>query len=333
MKKLVLFVCLLFAFSFCGCETKNEEIYQVNIIETEYKDDFNEGERKIIKSVEDLNQFIDSSVDVQKLNKYNTSFFEKHYLIAFKTVKDESTQKINIDSYDIVDETITINISSKVDGEIYEKKSACYFLEFDNKDIINVNTIKLIKNNSELLPIYTKINFVYGVRDKIFTINYNSSIETEKLDFIQTDEFLGIYYDDQYSNEYKGEPINKDITIYIKVKDGSKYLISEQLEKNILEELVNLSVTPEDYVCVLYYFGEYNGLHILMLKDGAGYPGDGENHGTRKLYYYNENNFVPLRLRLEKLIEKGYFTYEDYYEFRIISEKIFIEVYGKNGQK
>ena len=79
MKKLVLFVCLIFAFSFCGCEIKNEEIYQVNIIETEYKDDFNEGERKIIKSVEDLNQFIDSSVDVQKLNKYNTSFFEKQF--------------------------------------------------------------------------------------------------------------------------------------------------------------------------------------------------------------------------------------------------------------
>ena len=333
MKRLVLFVCLIFAFSFCGCETKNEEIYQVNIVETEYKDDFNEGERKIIKSVEDLNQFIDSSVDVQKLNKYNTSFFEKHYLIAFKTVKDESTQKINIDSYDIVDETITINISSKVDGEIYEKKSTCYFLEFDNKDIINVNTIKLIKNNSELLPIYTKINFVYGVRDKLITINYNSSIETEKLDFIQTDEFLGIYYDDQYSNEYKGEPINKDITIYIKVKDGSKYLFPEQFEQEIIDYLTCYSGISKDDVGILYYFGEYNGLHILMLKDDAGYPGDGGNHGTSKLYYYKDKNLKQLRIGLDRLIEQGYFTYEDYYEFRIISEKIFIEVYGKNGQK
>ena len=326
-------MCLIWIFSFCGCETKNEEIYQTNIIEIEYTKDFNEGERRVIKSIDDLNQFLDSSLDVQILNKYDASFFENQSLAAFKIVSNENTKKINIYSYEIVEEIITINISREVDGEIYGKKSVYYFLEFDKKDLINVNEIKLIQNNSELLPIHIKINCIYGVRNKMITINYNSYIETEKLDFIQTDEFLGIYYDDQYSNEYKGEPINKDITIYIKVKDGSKYLISEQLEKNILEELVNLSGTPEDYVCVLYYFGEYNGLHILMLKDGAGYPGDGENHGTRKLYYYNENNFVPLRLRLEKLIEKGYFTYEDYYEFRIISERIFIEVYGKNGQK
>ena len=304
MKKLVLFVCLLFAFSFCGCETKNEEIYQVNIIETEYKDDFNEGERKIIKSVEDLNQFIDSSVDVQKLNKYNTSFFEKHYLIAFKTVKDESTQKINIDSYDIVDETITINISSKVDGEIYEKKSACYFLEFDNKDIINVNTIKLIKNNSELLPIYTKINFVYGVRDKIFTINYNSSIETEKLDFIQTDEFLGIYYDDQYSNEYKGEPINKDITIYIKVKDGSKYLISEQIEKEIIDKYYSYYCYNEankELILLSYYFGVYNEGHIvLIINKTKGHPADGRGYQFDILVYKNRM-FIPIEEYTENI--------------------------------
>ena len=304
MKKLVLFVCLLFAFSFCGCETKNEEIYQVNIIETEYKDDFNEGERKIIKSVEDLNQFIDSSVDVQKLNKYNTSFFEKHYLIAFKTVKDESTQKINIDSYDIVDETITINISSKVDGEIYEKKSACYFLEFDNKDIINVNTIKLIKNNSELLPIYTKINFVYGVRDKIFTINYNSSIETEKLDFIQTDEFLGIYYDDQYSNEYKGEPINKDITIYIKVKDGSKYLISEQIEKEKIDKYYSYYCYNEankELILLSYYFGVYNEGHIvLIINKTKGHPADGRGYQFDILVYKNRM-FIPIEEYTENI--------------------------------
>lgn len=304
MKKLVLFVCLIFAFSICGCETKNEEIYQVNIIETEYKDDFNEGERKIIKSVEDLNQFIDSSVDVQKLTKYNTSFFEKHYLIAFKTVKDESTKEINIDSYDIVDETITINISSKVDGEIYEKKSACYFLEFDNKDIINVNTIKLIKNNSELLPIYTKINFVYGVRDKLITINYNSSIETEKLDFIQTDEFLGIYYDDQYSNEYKGEPINKDMTIYIKVKDGSKYLISEQIEKEIIDKYYSdycYNEANKELILLSYYFGVYNEGHIvLIINKTKGHPADGRGYQFDILVYKNRM-FIPIEEYTENI--------------------------------
>ena len=114
------------------------------------------------------------------------------------------------------------------------------------------------------------------------------------------------------------------------------YLPSEVtrfFEQEIIDYLTCYSGISKDDVGILYYFGEYNGLHILMLKDDAGYPGDGGNHGTRKLYYYKDKNLKQLRIGLDRLIEQGYFTYEDYYEFRIISERIFIEVYGKNGQK
>jgi len=311
MKKLFLLMCLIWIFSFCGCETKNEKKYKVNIVELEYMEDFNEGERRVIKSIDDMNKFIDSSVDVQKLTKYNASFFGKHYLIAFKTVKDESTKKINIDSYEIVDETITINILSKVDGETYEKKSVCCFLEFDNNDLINVNEIKLIENNTELLPIYIKINCIYGVRNKMITINYNSSIETEKLDFIQTDENLGLYYDDQYSNEYNGETITKDLDLYILINEGSQYYLEEKYEQEIIDIYYNDYCYPEadkQLIVLRHYFGVYNNGHIvLIINKTKGHPADGREYQFDILVYKN-NMLIPINDYSENIELEDYMS-------------------------
>lgn len=172
------------------------------------------------------------------------------------------------------------------------------------------------------------IDFIIGAREETIIKLRGESITLNDIKTVDHEHIIGMFYDSDYVKEYKDEPINEDTTIYVKVKDGSKYLMPEKLEKEILDIATGNLGSPKDYVSILYYFGEYNGIHIFMLKDGAGYPGDGENHGTRKLYYYKDKSLNQLRLALERLIDEGYFTYEDYYEFKKTSEMIFKEIYG-----
>ena len=132
-----------------GCSTKNNtKSINASYIETffENSNDVN-GQFDIIENQADLVMLFKN--DTPK--KYNDSFFETNSLLVFKIVESSLKDKSEIDSYEINDKTITINVKGVESKD--DNVTGCwwYILELSKAEINSFENIKIIKNNKEII--------------------------------------------------------------------------------------------------------------------------------------------------------------------------------------
>lgn len=149
-----------------------------------------------------------------------------------------------------------------------------------------------LENNDKV-----NINLLIGARTEVIIKEKNEIITIDDIKTINHDYIIGMYYDSDYNNEYKNEPINKDITIYVKVVDGSNYLMSKQLEEEIIDLYYNEYCSPEadkKLVVFKYYFGVYNEGHVvLIINKTKGHPADGRGY-QYNIVVYKDNILIPV---------------------------------------
>lgn len=119
-------------------------------IRTNYEDNTVDGEFGIIDNYSDLIKLLNDDVP----EKYNIAFFENNSLIVFKNVETSSGNRSVIDSYDIENKIITVNVKTVEYGEICVMSSWWFILELDKNAVADIETVKIIKNGKEISQSY-----------------------------------------------------------------------------------------------------------------------------------------------------------------------------------
>jgi len=140
-----------------------------------------------------------------------------------------------------------INIKFVIEENIYDiKKEVNYIVNIDDIPNINEEDIEGIyydsnyssKYNNEVLGkdtiLYVRrvkenieVTFIVGNIEEVVSMKGNSVVSLDNIPNISEEDIEGIYYDKEYTSEYKGEIIQDDIVLYMKIIDIKKWLISK----------------------------------------------------------------------------------------------------------
>lgn len=163
--------------------------------------------------------------------------------------------------------------------------------------------------NNNVGKIY--INLIIGARSETIIKEPNQRITIDDIKTIDHDHITGMYYDIDYNNEYKNESIYKDLTIYVKVIDGSEYYLEEKAVQEIIDLYYNeycSSETDKQLVVLKYYFGVYNeGDVVLIINKTKGHPADGRGYQYNIVVYKN-NMIIPVEDYLENIELEDYIS-------------------------
>lgn len=103
-----------------------------------------------------------------------------------------------------------------------------------------------------------------GIREQIIEKHKIEKLEIEEITIVPQSDIIGLYYDENYTNAYKGIKILNDICIHVKVKEGSIAFMSVQLEDEI-NDLFSKYYSRDSQLClIMYYFGEYYEAQFFM---------------------------------------------------------------------
>lgn len=153
------------------------------------------------------------------------------------------------------------------------------------------------------------IDFIIGARSETIIKEPNQRITIDDIKTIDHDHITGMYYDIDYNNEYKNEQINNDITIYVKLIDGSKYYLEEKIEKDIIDKYYTdycSSEADKQLVEFRYYFGAYNeGYVVLIINKTKGHPADGRGYQYNIVVYKN-NMLIDIEDYMENIVLEDY---------------------------
>ena len=166
-----------------------------------------------------------------------------------------------------------------------------------------------------------------GVRDFIIKKKNKEVISVDDIKLIDDFETIELYYDEEYTQGYNGEEIEEDINLYLKISEGSKYLITKENEEKIIEAFLGYYEIEENlYPEILYYFGQYKDIQVLMLEDYINDPNTA-NPGFRKVYYYKGGKISHLPLFNSFFVERNYFTHDEYFRIYAISEGFYEDLF------
>lgn len=167
-----------------------------------------------------------------------------------------------------------------------------------------------------------KVELVIGDYNEIVELERNSSIDTRKVDFLANSFISGLYYDVGYKNEYKNDKLEKNTTLFIKVKSDVYFDLDKPLLDKIREDYCKKYEISGDTnlgsIVVELYVGTFNGFVIskltaknqpyqdVVVKEQIGdfifeYP------NPNKLLAWKNSNFYDLK----ELYENGDLEDED----------------------
>ena len=72
------------------------------------------------------------------------------------------------------------------------------------------------------------IDFIIGAREESIIKLRGELITLNDIKTVDHEQIIGIFYDSDYVNEYKDEPINEDTIIYVNVKEQSPVYVHPQ---------------------------------------------------------------------------------------------------------
>lgn len=116
------------------------------------------------------------------------------------------------------------------------------------------------------------INFIFEDESKVVSIDKGDIITNDIIPWQDNINNIEIYYDDKKIEKYNNEPIIEDIIIYIKEKDNTpKIITDEQIKQDYLaysHSKGDTYLTIED-IEILNHYGQYGDIVILRMFRGA----------------------------------------------------------------
>ena len=265
---LILGVILFSLVGVVGCSTKNNtKSINASYIETffENSNDVN-GQFDIIENQADLVILLKN--DTPK--KYNDSFFETNSLLVFKIVESSLKDKSEIDSYEINDKTITINVKGVESKD--DNVTGCwrYILELSKVEINSFENIKIIKNNKEIisdnkimLNNYLK-QFDLGDEKDIFNGSEDDNFTTDSIIIKKTTTYP----------EFKLKYINIKEATSFSYLSGQKPSLNDESQKNF-RQIIEIKLNNVDKRRIIEIIKEIEKLEFIkfaspnMIEVGA----------------------------------------------------------------
>lgn len=148
IKLFLIFCVILFSiFAFSGCSNEDTSSVNATYIEMNYQGDVVDGQFNIVNNHLDLVALLDDVVP----KKYDDSFFVTKSLLVINVVEANRNNKSEIETYTISDKTLNVYIETKQFGN--DCVTACwwYILELSEDEIENIESIKIFKNDEEIM--------------------------------------------------------------------------------------------------------------------------------------------------------------------------------------
>ena len=169
------------------------------------------------------------------------------------------------------------------------------------------------------------VNVSFKVEDIMFDakIDKGTKITDSNLSCLKKMDYSNLYYDSEKKEKYNNESVNKEITLYVELKEKDySNMTEEELLLQIREDYLNQWVIPsfgEEYTIdgVNYYkytiddvniynnFGCYNGSYVVLFS----LTGEGVGWNLLKEYVIGGVSLVFPTLKRAYVWHNGYFYY------------------------
>lgn len=146
-KKLSLVIAILISgLLISGCQ--KSQIINARYIRTPYIRGYHEGEYIIAKSSEEMTGFLEYGTFPPK--KYDNDYFKTKSVIMFKLINTSYNTVNKIESYDINNGIININVVTAEYGDRYVLVTQNVYFELDNQEISKIDKVKILKNKIDI---------------------------------------------------------------------------------------------------------------------------------------------------------------------------------------
>lgn len=218
MKIFIVLIVFLLSMFASGCKDNEKNMNNVYFLPVDINSNYSiQKDCVLLHAKKDLVNYLDDSIFEEVLSNYNNSYFKNKSLIIFYNVETNSNNKSEITSYVIEKNMMTINVETKEFGNDFVMSYGYFILEVSKKEVNDVNSFKIIKNDDVVLNkgYSVKSNYIKTkyIEDDI-TILVNSN--EELLDFLNTNigQETSLVYDETYF-------LNKVLIIFSNI-EGSK---------------------------------------------------------------------------------------------------------------
>jgi hypothetical protein len=225
-----------------SCASLNEK-NTVNASYVEVNEYFINGDFFIVESTTDLNFLLDDNAP----EEYNHSFFANNSLVVFKNVEPSMGSRSEIKSYFIDNGVLKIDVETVTVGMDCAIGWWWFILELDKEEITSIETIKLIKDDVELI---NGAN-IYNEAVKAYFEKYLKDRPNSIVDDVWVYRQYGVYHDclvatfiDEKNSQFSDIIVNLtvngltfsysygyDLLVY---SNGDFYTLDEAYEQNVL---------------------------------------------------------------------------------------------------
>ena len=130
----------------CSNPTVSDNV-NATYIRTHFEDDDVDGQFEIINTHTDLVLLLEDDVP----ETYDDNFFETKSLLVFKIVESSGGNKSEIESYEIIDKTLSVYVKTKQYGETCDMGYWWFILELNKEEFETFDNVKIFKNDDEII--------------------------------------------------------------------------------------------------------------------------------------------------------------------------------------
>lgn len=155
MKKVKLFLVLgviTLSIIFVGCASSDKRRVNATYIKTHFEENDVDGDFDLVDNYSDFIKLLKD--DAPK--KYDEEFFKTNSLLVFKNIESSSASLSEIKSYTIENHNITVVVETVKVGDDCAMGYWWFILELDKVKEEDINKVKIIKNDEELVMTISK---------------------------------------------------------------------------------------------------------------------------------------------------------------------------------
>ncbi len=275
----------------CSNPTGSNSI-NATYIGTYFEDDNIDGQFKVVNNHIDLVTLLENDTP----EKYNDDFFETKSLLVFKIVESSGGNKSEIESYEIIDNTLNVYVKTKQYENTDDVGYWWFILELSKDEVGNFDNVKIFKNGEEIMngnksTILSKMYYM-DVIDMSSSMTFN--YEKPNYGYISLNRISSYIYNFNSEQIYELVSMFNNIPIFPAETITQKEELDKLKINSIIIEVsytyINRNNNNND--AIVYFYILENG--ILLFED------------NRKInLYYSDINVINFNELKNQIIQIG----------------------------